>query len=136
MIAKADATTPQAFHGRRILIVLPITRELADDMFRVARGTHKAVKIPTQGMSKDASQPTRWRTVTERMWHLPIPRPTPAPPKESIQLKANASLGQGAYNFCGTGNPPLNITLLQLQKICNKRPWPVPQQPFPDFPVT
>ena len=47
IIAEGDATTPEAFHGRCILMLLPITKQLADDMFRVARGTHKAVRIPT-----------------------------------------------------------------------------------------
>ena len=43
--AKADSTAPESLQGRMILYCLPITRELADDAYHVALGTHRAVKV-------------------------------------------------------------------------------------------
>lgn len=45
LVSKADCTAPQSTQGRRILHCLPITKQLADDLFRVASGTHRAAKI-------------------------------------------------------------------------------------------
>jgi hypothetical protein len=43
----ADSTAPPEAQGRMILLCLPISKQAADDAYRVARGTHRASKIKT-----------------------------------------------------------------------------------------
>jgi hypothetical protein len=43
--SKADSTAPEALQGRMVLLCLPLTREAADDAFRVATGRTRAVKV-------------------------------------------------------------------------------------------
>ncbi len=56
---KADSTAPEAAQGRMILHCMPITKELSNDAYRVARGTHRAVKIkkPSILPASQKSQP-------------------------------------------------------------------------------
>jgi len=44
---RADATAPPEAQGRMILHCRPITKEAANDAYRVAAGTHRAAKIKT-----------------------------------------------------------------------------------------
>ncbi len=50
--SKADATAPAHAQGRAVLLCYPITRQLADDAYRVAGGTHRAVRIRKPSTSK------------------------------------------------------------------------------------
>lgn len=43
--APSDATTPARLQGRRILHAVVITQQQADDLYRVACGSHRAVRI-------------------------------------------------------------------------------------------
>ena len=54
LVSKADCTAPQSAQGRRILHCMPITKALADDLFHVVSGTHRAVKIKTPKPSPTA----------------------------------------------------------------------------------
>ncbi|MES2920189.1 MAG: hypothetical protein V4819_01485 [Verrucomicrobiota bacterium] len=47
--APSDATTPSHLQGRRIMHALPLTQALANDLFRVASGTHKATRKSAKG---------------------------------------------------------------------------------------
>ena len=55
----ADSTAPPEAQGRMILLCLPTTKQAADDAYRVARGTHRAVKIkkPSILPASQKSQP-------------------------------------------------------------------------------
>lgn len=57
--APSDSTTPEHLQGRRIMYAMSITKELADDLHRIASGTHRAVKIPP-------SKPTPSAALTPR----------------------------------------------------------------------
>ncbi len=47
----ADATAPEHARGRMVLLCLPISKQAADDAYRVATGTHRAAKIRTPKVS-------------------------------------------------------------------------------------
>lgn len=51
LVAKADCTAPPQAHGRRILICRSVTREVADGMFKIANGSHRAIKIKTKELN-------------------------------------------------------------------------------------
>jgi hypothetical protein len=61
LASKADSTAPEAAQGRRILHCTPITKELADAAYRVASGTHRAVKIKAASTTRasEAETPSR-----------------------------------------------------------------------------
>ncbi len=51
--APSDGTTPDHLQGRQILHALPISQALANDLFRVASGTHRITRIkPTTTTTK------------------------------------------------------------------------------------
>ena len=54
----ADSTAPQALQGRMILHCVPITKELSNDAYRVASGTHRATKIKTPKVRRPMSEAT------------------------------------------------------------------------------
>lgn len=43
--SKADSTAPEAARGRMVLLCLPLTKDAADDAFRVATGRTRAAKV-------------------------------------------------------------------------------------------
>lgn len=45
ILGKADSTAPEALFGRAILLCTPCSRETLNDCYRVASGSHRAVKI-------------------------------------------------------------------------------------------
>ena len=45
----ADSTAPSEAQGRMILLCLPTTKQAADDAYRVASGSHRAVKTRPAG---------------------------------------------------------------------------------------
>lgn len=46
IVNQADATAPPTAQGRMVLHCLPLSREQADDAYRVATGKARAAKIP------------------------------------------------------------------------------------------
>jgi hypothetical protein len=45
ILGKADSTAPEALFGRTILLCTPCSRETLNACYRIASGTHRAVKI-------------------------------------------------------------------------------------------
>jgi len=59
---ESDATAPPEAHGRLVLVCLPLTRERAFDVSRVALGSHKAVRVnpPASTAAKAAAASGPW----------------------------------------------------------------------------
>ena len=53
-ISHPDSTSPPEALGRLILVCLPMTKETANAAYRVATGTHKAVRIKAKPDTRGA----------------------------------------------------------------------------------
>ena len=54
----ADATAPKHAQGRMVLNCMKITKQAADDAYRVAKATHRAAKIKTPSSPLSDSRQT------------------------------------------------------------------------------